>query len=166
VMLVSHDRALLRAVCDEFWMVSKGGIAPFDGDLDDYQRYLLDEAKRVREEIKASTSKATKSADKAANKTADKNADKANTGKGKNTSNKSAPISDATRALKRDLEKLESHMATLNTEGAALENRLSSPLPPQEIAELGQRLKTLNKDLAQCEEQWLELSSQVEAATV
>ena len=56
-------------------------------------------------------------------------------------------------------------MATLNTEGAALEKRLSAPLPPQEIAELGQRLKTLNKELAQCEEQWLELSSQVEAAT-
>ena len=169
VMLVSHDRALLRAVCDEFWMVSKGGIAPFDGDLDDYQRYLLDEAKRQREEIKASTSKAAKSADKAANKAtddaADKSVGKASTGKVKNTANKSAPISDATRSLKRDLEKLEARMATLNTEGAALENRLSAPLPPQEIAELGQRLKTLNKELAQCEEQWLELSSQVEAAT-
>ena len=49
VMLVSHDRALLRAVCDEFWLVSRGGIEPFDGDLDDYQRYLLNEAKRSRE---------------------------------------------------------------------------------------------------------------------
>jgi ATP-binding cassette subfamily F protein 3 len=49
VMLVSHDRALLRAVCDEFWLVSRGGIEPFDGDLDDYQRYLLDEAKRSRD---------------------------------------------------------------------------------------------------------------------
>ena len=49
VMLVSHDRALLRAVCDEFWLVGRGGVAPFDGDLDDYQRYLLDEAKRLRE---------------------------------------------------------------------------------------------------------------------
>ncbi|HEX5391877.1 MAG TPA: ATP-binding cassette domain-containing protein [Rhodocyclaceae bacterium] len=49
VMLVSHDRSLLRAVCDEFWLVSRGGIAPFDGDLDDYQRFLLDEAKRMRE---------------------------------------------------------------------------------------------------------------------
>jgi ATP-binding cassette subfamily F protein 3 len=47
-MLVSHDRALLRSVCDEFWLVSKGGIAPFEGDLDDYQRYLLDEAKKAR----------------------------------------------------------------------------------------------------------------------
>lgn len=53
VMLVSHDRALLRSVCDEFWLVSKGGVAPFDGDLEDYQRYLLDEAKRVREEAAA-----------------------------------------------------------------------------------------------------------------
>ncbi len=50
VMLVSHDRALLRAVCDDFWLVSKGGIEPFVGDLDDYQVYLLDEAKRAREE--------------------------------------------------------------------------------------------------------------------
>jgi ATP-binding cassette, subfamily F, member 3 len=49
VMLVSHDRSLLRAVCDEFWLVSRGGIAPFDGDLDDYQRYLLDMAKQARE---------------------------------------------------------------------------------------------------------------------
>ncbi|HZX31820.1 MAG TPA: ATP-binding cassette domain-containing protein [Rhodocyclaceae bacterium] len=50
VMLVSHDRALLRAVCDEFWLVSRGGVGPFDGDLEDYQRYLLEEAKRAREE--------------------------------------------------------------------------------------------------------------------
>ncbi|MGN6649082.1 ABC-F family ATP-binding cassette domain-containing protein, partial [Trinickia sp.] len=40
VMLVSHDRALLRAVCDEFWLVTKGGVEPFDGDLDDYQQFL------------------------------------------------------------------------------------------------------------------------------
>ena len=53
VMLVSHDRAMLRSVCDEFWLVSRGGVGPFDGDLDDYQRYLLDEAKRAREEAAA-----------------------------------------------------------------------------------------------------------------
>lgn len=49
VMLVSHDRSLLRSVCDEFWLVSRGGITPFDGDMDDYQRYLLEEAKRARQ---------------------------------------------------------------------------------------------------------------------
>ena len=52
VMLVSHDRALLRAVCDEFWMVGRGKVEPFDGDLDDYQKYLLEESKRLREEAK------------------------------------------------------------------------------------------------------------------
>jgi ABC-type multidrug transport system ATPase subunit len=53
VMLVSHDRALLRCgvrrVLDG---QSRGGVEPFDGDLDDYQRYLLDEAKRQREAAK------------------------------------------------------------------------------------------------------------------
>ncbi|WP_353148788.1 ATP-binding cassette domain-containing protein [Pollutimonas bauzanensis] len=49
VMLVSHDRALLRSVCDEFWLVSRGGMKDFDGDLDDYQVYLLEEARRQRE---------------------------------------------------------------------------------------------------------------------
>ncbi|CDY78544.1 ABC transporter ATP-binding protein [Caballeronia glathei] len=50
VMLVSHDRSLLRAVCDEFWLVTKGGVEPFDGDLDDYQLFLRDEARRMREQ--------------------------------------------------------------------------------------------------------------------
>ncbi|QSI75055.1 ABC-F family ATP-binding cassette domain-containing protein [Niveibacterium microcysteis] len=58
VMLVSHDRALLRAVCDEFWLVTKGGVEPFDGDLDDYQQFLLDEARRMRELAAAKLKKA------------------------------------------------------------------------------------------------------------
>ncbi len=53
VMLVSHDRALLRAVCDEFWLVTRGGVEPFDGDLDDYQQFLRDEARRMREQAAA-----------------------------------------------------------------------------------------------------------------
>ncbi|CAE6850643.1 putative ABC transporter ATP-binding protein YheS [Paraburkholderia nemoris] len=50
VLLVSHDRSLLRAVCDEFWLVTKGGVEPFDGDLDDYQQFLREEARRMREQ--------------------------------------------------------------------------------------------------------------------
>jgi ATP-binding cassette subfamily F protein 3 len=57
VMLVSHDRALLRAVCDEFWLVADGGVEPFEGDLDDYQVYLLDQAKRAREAASAAQKK-------------------------------------------------------------------------------------------------------------
>jgi len=47
VLLVSHDRALLREVCDEFWLVTRGGVEPFDGDLDDYQRWLLEVSRAV-----------------------------------------------------------------------------------------------------------------------
>jgi ATP-binding cassette, subfamily F, member 3 len=54
VLLVSHDRALLRSVCDEFWLVSRGGVSSFDGDLEDYQKFLLEEAKRARDAASAS----------------------------------------------------------------------------------------------------------------
>ncbi len=53
LMLVSHDRALLRSVCDEFWLIGRGRLEPFGGDLDDYQRYLLEESRRLREEARA-----------------------------------------------------------------------------------------------------------------
>jgi ATP-binding cassette subfamily F protein 3 len=38
---------LLREVCDEFWLVTRGGVEPFDGDLDDYQRWLLEVSRAV-----------------------------------------------------------------------------------------------------------------------
>ena len=60
-MLVSHDRALLREVCDEFWLVSEGTIKPFDGDLDDYQQWLLDNSREMARQAK----EATKGGDKA-----------------------------------------------------------------------------------------------------
>ena len=40
LVLVSHDRNLLGLVCDAFWRVADGEVAPFDGDLDDYARWL------------------------------------------------------------------------------------------------------------------------------
>lgn len=40
IVLVSHDRHLLRLVADELWLVADGRAAPFDGDLDDYARWL------------------------------------------------------------------------------------------------------------------------------
>ena len=150
VMLVSHDRSLLRSVCDEFWLVSRGGVAPFDGDLDDYQRYLLDEAKRAREELKASLkeSKEAKAVVAAPPPVANKK------------------ITANLKSLKRDLGKLEQRMFELQTQKHELEARLSTqtpPLSPQEIGELGLKLQTINDTLADCEDQWLLLSEQIEA---
>jgi len=41
VILVSHDRRLLEATADRLLLVANGRVEPFDGDLDDYRRYLL-----------------------------------------------------------------------------------------------------------------------------
>lgn len=46
LVLVAHDRYLLKATVDKFYLVNDGDIVKFDGDLDDYQKWLLDERKR------------------------------------------------------------------------------------------------------------------------
>jgi ATP-binding cassette, subfamily F, member 3 len=44
VILVSHDRYLLGACADRLWLVADGTVRPFDGDMDEYERYVLDKA--------------------------------------------------------------------------------------------------------------------------
>ena len=149
LMLVSHDRALLRSVCDEFWLVSRGGVAPFDGDLDDYQAYLLEEARRAREALKVSLKEERAEERAAAPVVASPPANK--------------KITPQMKAMKRDLAKAEQRMAQLETQRADLEERLSAPLSPQEIGALGLELQAVNEALAECEETWLILSEQIEA---
>ena len=172
VMLVSHDRALLRAVCDEFWMVSRGGVAPFDGDLDDYQRYLLDEAKRLREEAKKSGSSPVAAT---ATKTVAINADTASA-KGisdvKKSPDKKEDVQhrqqqlDAARPLRKDLEKIDRQMHSMNSEKANLESLLTTSKSPAEIAQAGKRLKAIEADLAKLEERWLQVTEKLEAVAV
>jgi ATP-binding cassette, subfamily F, member 3 len=153
VMLVSHDRALLRAVCDEFWMVTRGGVEPFDGDLDDYQKYLLDEAKRSREAVK-DEQQALKAEAAAAAKAA--------------KSTPKLPKGEKTKSLtplKRDLQQVDDQLATLNHEGKDLENRLAKPLQPADLAQAGKRLKTVQQEIEALEAKWLELSQEIESAT-
>ena len=153
VMLVSHDRALLRAVCDEFWLVSRGGVAPFDGDLDDYQRYLLDEAKRQREEQREEQRNAERAAASARAALAAKPAAR------------KPQANNTLRNLQRDIEKLEQVMAGLNAEQRQIEQKFASPDPHPESAALGKRLKTIQQELAGLEEQWLQLHQEIENAT-
>ncbi|MEO8545064.1 MAG: ATP-binding cassette domain-containing protein [Burkholderiaceae bacterium] len=151
VMLVSHDRALLRSVCDEFWMVSRGGVAPFDGDLDDYQRYLLDEAKRQRELAKKGSADAARAA--------------SGTGAAvvKSKGRKAVP---AKNALQSEIETIEQRMKVLNQEGASLESHMGGAIQPSEIGALGKRLKSVNDELRGLEDRWLALSDQLESSTV
>jgi len=147
VMLVSHDRALLRAVCDEFWMVSRGGIAPFDGDLDDYQRYLLDESKRLRAEAVAAAAVVIATPVKKTNESVPNN---------KLNQEKKKP-------LKKELEKVEPKMAALELEKETCLKQLLEPLNPKEIAETSKRLKLIEQELASLEARWLEINEALEA---
>jgi len=189
VMLVSHDRSLLRAVCDEFWLVSRGGIAPFDGDLDDYQRYLLDMAKQAREAQKQeqrSQPRATNTP-KAATSTAPVAAAPA---VAPAYAPSAAPASQAvdlqsltsrspeqrrldaqrrqmqaekTRPLKKELDQIDKRLALLAQEKDKLETALSQPLNPTEIASSGRRLKAISDEIDTLEARWLELTESIEA---
>nr|WP_283254267.1 ATP-binding cassette domain-containing protein [Ramlibacter paludis] len=167
VMLVSHDRALLRSVCDEFWLVGRGGIAPFDGDLDDYQKYLLDEAKRIRDEARAkpAASAPAPAPVVAAPVPAPAPAVRANSQEQRQQSaQQRQQLAARLKPLKKDLEAAERSMVSLEQEKAGIEARMATPLSPAQIAEAGKRLKAITDELAALEERWLAVSGQIEAA--
>ncbi|WP_291927819.1 ATP-binding cassette domain-containing protein [Limnohabitans sp.] len=178
VMLVSHDRALLRAVCDEFWMVGRGKVEPFDGDLDDYQKYLLDESKRLREVAKnaardavgtqtASTHDAAASASAAptAPVVAPAAASSLSSAEQRKLdAQKRQQLAAQTRPLKRELEQNEQRMASIEAEKHQLEQLLTTPISPAEMADAGRRLKALADEVATLEERWLELTQLLEVS--
>jgi ATP-binding cassette, subfamily F, member 3 len=153
VMLVSHDRALLRAVCDEFWLVGRGKVVPFDGDLDDYQRYLLDEAKRLREEAKIEARAESAAPPVVAPPQVQRKQD----------AQLRQQLAARAKPLKRELEQAEKRMAELNKEKGALEKRLAAPLAPADLAQGGKQLKAVNEELHGLEERWLALSGELES---
>lgn len=140
VMLVSHDRALLRTVCDEFWMVSRGGVSSFDGDLDDYQRYLLEEAKRSREAAKKPAAVVAPVAT-AVNK-------------------KPSP---RVKPLRQELEKVEREIEAQNKKQSRLQQELVAITAATEIAQWGKELKQVEAELELLEERWLTISSELES---
>jgi ATP-binding cassette subfamily F protein 3 len=141
VMLVSHDRALLRSVCDSFWLVSRGGVSDFDGDLDDYQQFLLDEAKRQREAAapKVVIAKET---------------------------TKAKPASNKLKGLQRDLEKLDQNIQRLQKNKGDHEAALSGITDPTAIAETGRKLVVIQEELDALELRWLSLVEDIEACQV
>ena len=169
LMLVSHDRALLRSVCDEFWLVARGGVAPFDGDLEDYQRYLLDEAKRLRaaaaDQVAAdSIAVAAIPESAAAQKPLQEPLTPVNPAEQRRLdAQRRQQLAEKTRPLKRALEKTEQRMQALGAERATIEQRLATALPPADIAEAGRRLKAVGDELATLEDEWLRLSGEIEA---
>lgn len=173
VMLVSHDRALLRAVCDEFWMVSQGGVAPFDGDLDDYQKYLLDHAKRQREEAKKAGNTTTPAVASPATVVAPavqadskKTIPKDPPEQRKLDAQRRQQQTEATKPLRKEIEKIDVRMKALAAERDSLQGLLTTTTAPAEIAQTGKRLKAIEGEIDMLEERWLEISEQIESAAV
>jgi ATP-binding cassette subfamily F protein 3 len=152
VMLVSHDRALLREVCDEFWLVAGGALKPFDGDLDDYQRWLLDQS---REAAKAASEQSRKLREEAtpANRKEDRKAAAA----------ARQARADEIKPLKKELTLTDHRLGVLFAERDRLEASFAdASLTPEQIAEAGKRLKTVNEDIERLEGRWLELSTRID----
>ncbi len=165
VMLVSHDRALLRAVCDEFWLVGRGEIKPFDGDLDDYQRYLLEESKRLREEAKVEEAKVASEVIETAaitTVTPEKKSVVLTGEQRKLESAKRQEVNARTKPLKKQIDQVEKSMAQLQSEKIVLEKKLLEPITPSDIAEIGKKLKVINDELTLLEEKWLGWTSEIE----
>ena len=159
VMLVSHDRALLREVCDEFWLVTGGQVEPFDGDLDDYQKWLLEQsreiARRAREEVRAAQEQARAASQPAAPSSRDER---------KAQAAARMKLAELTRPLKKRQQQAEQALEKAQAEHAALLEAMARPdLSPAERADQGRRLKELADRIETLEMEWLEIGEQIEA---
>lgn len=155
VMLVSHDRALLRSVCDDFWLVGDGQVKPFDGDLDDYQRYLLEVAKAKREAAAAGLS--------AASGEPKAEAPRVNQAQlRREQAAKRQALSALLKPHQKTLAAAEQTIAAAETERERLNQQLMQAPAPAEIADIGRRLKQLEDDVEAAEMAWLEASETIE----
>ena len=169
VMLVSHDRALLREVCDEFWLVTGGAVEPFDGDLDDYQKWLLDQS---REATKAQREADRISAGKPATKTAapvvasvvaSAAAVSNNRDDRKAQAQARAKRAELTKPMRQKIERIDKDLAALAADRAKLEAQMADgSVAGAQLADAGKRLKTLADQAAALEERWLALSGEIE----
>jgi ATP-binding cassette, subfamily F, member 3 len=138
--------------------VSQGGVSPFDGDLDDYQKYLLDYAKKQREEAKQDSKNGAKQTVVAGPLAAVASSATAYVASGVIAKKNTGP-----KPSRRVLDQLEADIAKLSAEKERLQAKLCEPLSPGEIAQTGKRLKEIESTLEPLEEQWLSLSEQFEA---
>ena len=148
LVLVSHDRYLLRSVTDDFWLVSAGGLQTFDGDLDDYRRQLA--------ELRRTTSLATVGIDHGGLSRKDQRRQQAE---------KRTQLGP----LRKALSQAESRLESLSRSKQDLETQLADPI----LYEAGEkdRLKSLlaqkveiDRELDLAEQGWMEASEALEAA--
>src|SRR5205823_15085969 len=147
VVLVSHDTHLVKMIADQLWLVDKGTVTAFDGDIDEYQAKLL----RERSARPAKEPKAKKQKSAPVPAPAPMMSEKAKRG-----------------PLKRALETAEKNIAALTKKRGETEAKLADPAtysgPPEAIAELQKEKLRLERELAHAEHDWLVAQEALEAA--
>ncbi len=163
VMLVSHDRALLREVCDEFWLVSGGTLKPFDGDLDDYQRWLLEQSRAAARAARPQPAAAPAPLETAPAPVAKPPRDSASRTDRKAAAAARQQRADAAKPLKKELNVVDNRLGVLFSERDALETASAAEaLDAAQRADNGRRLKAIGAQIEQLESRWLELSTQLD----
>jgi ATP-binding cassette subfamily F protein 3 len=190
VLLVSHDRALLREVCDEFWLVSHGAVLPFDGDLDDYQKWLLETSRAIsrgqpapplpgnlNELLPGGSSASAPKANKApaakpvattavapATPASNTKAGAARNEDRKQSAQQRSQVAAQTRPLRVEVEQIDKRMEKLGAEKTELEASMATgKLSGNAIADAGRKLAHVGAEVAKLEERWLELTEKIEA---
>ncbi|CCG88844.1 ABC transporter ATP-binding protein [Erwinia piriflorinigrans] len=150
LVVVSHDRHLLRSTTDDLYLVHDGKVEPFAGDLEDYQQWLSDLQRQ--------------SAADAAPK-----ADSANSAQArKDQKRREAELRTQTQPLRKQLEKLEKQMEKHNAQLAEAEGKLSDATLYEQSRKADltaalQQQATAKSALEECEMAWLEAQEQLEA---
>ncbi|MEH0073165.1 ABC-F family ATP-binding cassette domain-containing protein [Pannonibacter sp. Pt2] len=144
VVLISHDRHLVEACADRLWLVADGKVSTFDGDMEDYRRYILqgpDAVKKARED-EAKAASATDKRREAAERRA-----------------REAP-------LRKKIEAAEKEMARLSDKIVMLDATMSEPdfftRDPERAAKFAKERAYIEKKLVTTEEEWLLLSAELE----
>jgi ATP-binding cassette, subfamily F, member 3 len=148
VVLVSHDRHLLRAVADELILVDQGRAAPFDGDLDDYAKWFT-----TREE--AETAEEPSSAALSAEQKKQRKREEAE------RRNRLSPLKAEIARLEKQLERLEKDRATVET--ALADPDIYSPAAKQKLQDLLQKQTQLKRDISNIETEWLTATEKLDA---
>lgn len=160
VLLVSHDRHLLRAVTDELWLVHEGRKEMFEGDLDDYAKIVLDHRR-----VTAAEARAEHQADKAARN----EAQPVNNKEARRlAAQERARIAELRKPLKKELEKVEREMNALSEKLKALDTQLADPAfyngaDQGKVAQTLREHGELAPKVEALEMHWLELSEKIEA---
>jgi ATP-binding cassette, subfamily F, member 3 len=153
MVIVSHDRALLRATCDRFLLVDGGRLTPFDGDLDDYKDWLA----QRRAQAAAAAQCPDRAADKAARKAE----------REQSAAERQARLA-ARRPLLKELEQIDRRLAAWHKEKSELDERLADPAiysggQSEELQTLLRRQTELTERIDEAELRWLELHEALEA---